>query len=113
MTKIVINKCYGGFSVNREALHKLRKMGCQGAIDEVDLGEKYPDTDEVNTCDFDSYCREIDRDDPMLVELVENTEGVSGPFAKLAVVEIPDGTRWTIEEYGGLEHIAEQHEVWS
>jgi hypothetical protein len=28
------------------------------------------------------------------------------------VVEIPDDVNWQVEEYDGMEHIAEKHRTW-
>jgi len=36
-----------------------------------------------------------------------------GDHAELKVVEIPDDVEYLIEEYDGLEHIAEAHRTWS
>lgn len=33
-------------------------------------------------------------------------------FAKLKVVEIPDDVDWEVEDYDGVEWIAEKHRVW-
>lgn len=84
--KIVINKCYGGFDLSDKAL----KM----------LGVK--------------YSWDIARNDPKLVEAVEKlgTEA-NGMCAALKVVEIPDDVEWDIEEYDGIEWVAEKHRVWS
>lgn len=50
---------------------------------------------------------------PELVRVVEALgEAASGKYAKLRVIDIPDGVRFTIEEYDGIEHIAEVHETW-
>lgn len=54
-----------------------------------------------------------DRADALLVRVVEELgEAANGAHAKLAVVEIPDGTDYEISEYDGLEHIAEKHRTW-
>jgi len=37
---------------------------------------------------------------------------VDGTYSDLKVVEIPDGVNWYIEEYDGLEHVAERHRTW-
>ena len=59
------------------------------------------------------YYRDVDRNDPILVQLVEeNSELYSGRCAELAVVEIPDGVDYEIEEYDGREHVAETHRTW-
>ncbi len=60
------------------------------------------------------YERDMDRDDPILVQVVEELGDrcrtqVSSP----KVVEIPDDVEWTIEEYDGLEWVAEVHRTWS
>ena len=60
------------------------------------------------------YEREIERHDPALVQAVEEL-GVkaNGSHAELSVVEIPDGVDYIVEEYDGMEHIAETHRTWS
>jgi hypothetical protein len=60
------------------------------------------------------YERDLERDDPILVQVVEELGDrcrtqVSSP----KVVEIPDDVEWTIEEYDGLEWVAEVHRTWS
>lgn len=58
--------------------------------------------------------RDIERNDPLLVQVVEELgEKANGSHATLKIVEIPDGTDFTIEEYDGNEHIAESHQTWS
>lgn len=85
--KIVINKCYGGFGLSKEA-EKLyvQKKNISGSL----RGD-------------------ILRNDSVLVEVVETLgDKASGIYSKLKVVEIPDDvTDWRIEEYDGWEHIAE------
>lgn len=57
---------------------------------------------------------ELDRNDPVLVQVVEELgEGSWGHFAELKVVEIPDDVNWYIDEYDGLEWVAEVHRKWS
>lgn len=93
MTKIVINTCFGGFRLSEKA------YGALGIA-------------------WDNYGRafreEDGRDDPRLVEVVEQMgDKVNGQHAKLKVVEVPDDVEWTIEEYDGYEHVAEVHRTWS
>jgi hypothetical protein len=60
------------------------------------------------------YPREIERHDPALVQVVEELGEQSwGSFAELVVVEIPDDVDYIVEEYDGMEHIAEAHRTWS
>ena len=89
--KIVINDCHGGFGLTDAALneYKIRK----------------------GVTDPNFYYYDIPRECPVLVEMVERG-GVGGDFSDLKVVEIPDGVNWYIEEYDGLEHVAERHRTW-
>ena len=62
-------------------------------------------------------CYSMERDDPDLIQVVEelgggHREGASGIFAELTIVEIPDGVEYEIEQYDGNEHIAEKHRTW-
>ena len=88
--KIVINKCFGGFSVSEEVY---KEMG----FDWDKHGYRFSD----------------DRTNPDLVKAVEKLgRTANGRLADLKVVEIPDGVEYTIQEYDGIEHIAEAHRTW-
>jgi len=90
MRKVVINVCYGGFSLSDEARQDYRKRSGK---------------------DFWDY--DAERDDPILVSIVEEYgESADGNCAQLKVVEIPDDVEWEIDEYDGFEHIAEKHRTW-
>lgn len=92
MLEIIINKCYGGFGLSEEAL-KLYN-------DKSGLKLKYDGS--------------IPRDDLNLVQVVKELgQKANGLCADLKIVVIPDGISWCIEEYDGLEWVAEQHETWS
>ena len=39
-------------------------------------------------------------------------EKANGTFAKLQLVEIPDGVGWQVEEYDGMEWVSEKHRTW-
>jgi len=103
--KVVINKCFGGFGLSKTACEDYAKA--KG----LNVG-KFNDTWGYYQ-DGDFYDREIQRDDPVLVEIVERLGNTaSGHFANLVVVEIPDDVDWCIEEYDGNEWIAEVHRTW-
>ena len=58
--------------------------------------------------------RDVDRDDPVLVQVVkEMGANAGGRFAALKIVEIPADVDWQIEEYDGMEWVAEMHRTWS
>ena len=83
--KIVVNKCYGGFSLSQE---QAKAMGIQG--EEIE-GHVY-------------YDRDVERTDPRLIDAVES--GLpNATYSKLEVVEIPDNHFHRIEEYDGYEHV--------
>lgn len=110
--KVVINRCYGGFGVSTAAVQRLRKLGEPSALKEVLKGEKYPDG-QKNTHDFDSWCRDIPRNSPLLLQVLEELgEAAQGSYSKLDVVEVPDDASWEIAEYDGMEHVAEKHRTW-
>lgn len=89
--KIVINCDYGGFSVSDKCLDELRRL--------------------YNNPDLDD--RELKRDDPELVRLVETMGQDSyGRYAHLKIVEIPEDVDWILVEYDGMEHVAERHRIW-
>ena len=90
--KVVINGCYGGYSLSDEALAYL---GIPGG---------------------NRYAYDNDRTNPKLVECVEKlgTEVASHGFGSyLYVVEVPDDVKWTITDYDGMEQVEEVHRVWS
>lgn len=79
--KILVNKCYGGYSINETIAEKLG---------------------------YDSKYDEDSRYDETLIHMVEEglKDEVNGRFAKLKVVEIPDeATDWEMDEYDGMETI--------
>jgi len=89
--KIVINACYGGFGLSKEALALFNERA--GTVI--------------------THERDIERNNPILVEIVEQLgEAADGEFAELKVVEIPDDVQWQIEEYDGNEWVAEKHRTW-
>lgn len=92
--KIVINDDWGGFGLSEEAYKEL-------GLEWDGFG-----------CAFNGYeCRT----NPKLVEVVERlgSERASGHFAKLKVIEIPDGIDWVIDDYDGIETVHEKHRSWS
>jgi hypothetical protein len=93
---IVINDCYGGFGLSDRALKEYRTLA----------GIPFDDTDWSD--------RDIARDDPYLVKVVKELGmSANGAHANLKVVEVPGDVEWTVEEYDGVEWIAEKHRTWS
>lgn len=131
--KIVINKCYGGFHPSVAAIRKYlerKGLGCFvyestgreyvkvddsrssfATIFTEDMGERFMVRSSEHAPYFSMY--DLDRTDPDLVAVVEELGDLANSdVSQLKVVEIPDGIEYTIEEYDGVEWIAEKHEVW-
>lgn len=134
--KVVVNACHGGFGLSAEATAAyLARKGKQvwwfrntRTNDRIDFRsyEPCPDPDKEFVAyayttpdpDFGSddnhfYDRDIPRDDPDLVAVVEELgTRANDRFAELVVLEIPAHVDWQIEEYDGAEWIAEKHQRW-
>lgn len=77
-----------------------------------DIYHKYKGKSRFSTRYWDSWTRDS-RTHPLILRVVEELgEKASGEYAKLSVVEIPDGIEYEIGEYDGIEHIAEKHRTW-
>ena len=138
--EIVINVCFGGFSLSTEAedmyaakkgmtlyRYEQTKYRWDAGADEYvktkavneslprhtftkDHGDKFS---EFPNDDSYWYSGDIKRDDPLLIEVVRQLgKAADGNCAELKIVEIPDDTDYVIEQYDGNEHIAEAHQTW-
>lgn len=129
--KLVINRCYGGFGLSRDA--QLALVGCPhielyepkeyyGGIegwekkfaDDRARGDRlFGITLHNGKVVSDEHRRDAARTCPRLIEVVEKMgEKAAGPHAELEIVEIPNGVDYVIDEYDGIEHIAEAHRTW-
>ena len=115
--KVVVNRCYGGFGLSEEATRLyLQKKGIE-FVERENSDFSFREmsffvTDENGEEDYFSD-HVIKRDDPALVEVVEELGNKAGDScAALAVLEIPDDVSWHLEEYDGIEWVAEDHRTW-
>lgn len=140
--KIVINNCFGGFGLSHEAVMRYfeikgitvypekSKVGWEHWTywtakpeDRVESkeGEEFykmsiEDRQAYNKAYSEQtvYERYIERDDPALVQVVEELGSkANGQCAELKVVNVPDNVLWHISEYDGRESVAENHRTWS
>lgn len=136
--KIVINTCYGGFSISEKALFRLAELKGitlypekthtffttywtvptkpEGILSNDDFHRASMEDRRKSNRLYEEYTmdnRPSDRSDPDLVKVVEELgDEASGDCACLKVIEIPDDVEYTIEEYDGNEWIAETHRRW-
>ena len=115
LVKIVINSDYGGFSLSDEAILEYgRKKGLNLVKDENtnwSISIFYKDSVAKENYFED---RDIPRNDPALVEVVEVLgEAANGFAANLKIVEIPEDVEWCVEENDGREWVSEKHRTWS
>ena len=94
--KVVINNCYGGFSLSDAGI------------------ARYLELKGIEVPDKSFYDRDIPRDDPILIKVIQELgDAADGFVADLKIVDIPDDVDWYIEEYDGNEWVAERHRTWS
>jgi hypothetical protein len=140
--KVVINCCYGGFSISHEGM--LRYFEIKGQPVWPEQADNYwkhwtywtvspenrPESKEGDAfyemsiedrrayneahSKLTVYERNIERNDPALVQMVEELgKEANGEYSELSVVEIPNDIHWNIEEYDGMERVEEAHRSWS
>jgi len=107
MTKVVYNRCYGGFGLSNEAMDRMVELGYEGLKPNP---EYVPNSKGM----FDSHKYwgdySIPRHDPILVQVVEELgEKANGSCSELRIEEV-DGP-YRIEEYDGYETVKEPYDV--
>src|SRR6185437_3343396 len=132
MTKIVYNRCYGGFGLSDKAVIRYAELKGLKVYVERENGlsvtfwtlppeertdillteDWYSATNEQRMRSNEMYdrytiqARDISRTDPILIQVVEELgEHASGDFAKLAITEVETGVRYRIDEYDGFESV--------
>jgi hypothetical protein len=84
MTKVVCNKCYGGFGLSQKALDLYCEKASLSKVHYYDL----------------------ERTDPLLVEVLEELgDKANTRFSNLWIEEVPQGTKYRIDEYDGFENV--------
>lgn len=138
MREVVINDCYGGFGLSHKAMMryaKLKKIKLYPYIADREDGRLTLDFFIPYTGQEDAFVihylksplkngkwgkrkslssYDIPRDDSILIKVVKELgKDADGDHAELKIVKVPRDVKWSVEEYDGLEHIAESHRTWS
>lgn len=141
--KIAINNCHGGFGLSEDAIdlyiklkglnlfkHQNTEWNCISyftvpyeeyyKVHKNDMTKtEWPGQSEGygRYMDSNALCwseRDIERNDSILIQVIEQLgEKVNTKYSELKIVEIPDDVEWQIDEYDGLEWVAEKHRIWS
>lgn len=120
--KVVINSCYGGFSLSDKAMQLYcDKKGIKVYPEHETCGStlfylKSPEERKESNEEDDNiiWSSDIKRNDSTLVEVVKELgRKANGTYAKLKIVNIPDDISWEVDEYSGMESIEELHRSWS
>lgn len=116
MKKIVINTCYGGFGLSQNAIMRYGELARINIVCINDEKSPFWNMYYVDGIEDDEHWfsdGQLERDDPHLVRVVEELGNAANhDYAQLKVVEIPDDVEFQVEEYDGMEWVAEKHRVW-
>ena len=109
--KVVINTCFGGFSISMRAAKFMAEQGSERAKKELESSKDDDNFYGYGIVEGMDGC--YDRHDPLLVKAVETLGEVEsgGDCAYLEVITIPDGLKYNISEYDGNESIQTYFEV--
>jgi hypothetical protein len=104
--KMVINRCYGGYSLSEKAIKRLRELGSEAAIKCAIISE----TNEWGDVVTDgwggrAFYPKIERHDPLLVQVVEELgKEASGECADLRVVTAHINIG--VNDHDGMERVS-------
>ncbi len=138
--KVAVNRCWGGFGLSLKGqkrlaelqgkeiyFYKQTKYSYKDGIDEYqrinnlndkdlfiyaitkDLGE-FASNKDLNG---NFYNDDVERNDENLIKVIEELKAeANGLCAKLEIRDIPDGVKFEINDYDGMESIHEVHRSW-
>lgn len=137
MKKVILNKCFGGFGVSKEAYELYAK---KKGIDVFHYTQKnlkneiytyatddnrsfdfyftkdFGDNVYISDEDFKKYFLNLDekfREDKILIEVVEELgEKANSMYSNLKIVEIPDNLDYVIDDYDGIETLHQKVKKW-
>ena len=137
MKKVILNKCFGGFGVSKEAYElyaKKKGISIFRYTQEDSRNKIYIYANDDNTSlnfyftkdfgnnvyisseDFKKYNLFLDedfRDDKTLIEVIEELgEKANSMYSDLKIAEIPDDLDYVIDNYDGIETLHQKVKEW-
>jgi hypothetical protein len=122
--KIVINREHGEFNLSPAATYRYAELAGLNVLSKGEKGVwslllmhptysgRFEDMTDNETKNIVYYFN-IARNDKHLIQVIEELgKKASGNFSDLKIVEIPDDVDWIIQEYDGMEWVAERHRTW-
>lgn len=106
--EVVINRCFGGFSLSNEAI----ALCVQKGMTIANLADKDKKADFIKYTDGGILNRDdkLFRTNKIVIEVVKKLgKRADGEFASLEIIEIPfdDTNYWEIESFDGKEKVAQ------
>lgn len=127
MKRVILNKCFGGFGVSKDAYELYaKKKGISVfhytyATDDnrsfdFHFTKDFGDNVYISNEDFKKYFLNLDenfREDKTLIEVVEELgEKANTFYSNLKIVEIPDDLDYVIDNYDGIETLHQKVQEW-
>lgn len=107
MVRIILSTSVSGFWFSKIGLKRLAELGYEEAKEYIDS------PDEVDGVLYYYGGINIDRDNPLLLQLVDELGDSMLEDGKVVVIEIPDDVDWIVDQYeGGQEFIREKSRHW-
>lgn len=107
---VVINACFGGFSLSETAVRRLREVTGQPHWDSSVLPSEAWEDGTIETAPYFGHHYRGLRSDPMLVMVVKELgKAANGRCAQLEVREVEG--KYRITEYDGLEAIEQPKDI--
>jgi hypothetical protein len=115
MPKVVVNACFGGFGLSHDAIMRYGELANLNLLyqeGEHIWNSSYYKNGVIND-DNHFWDNDIERDDPILVQVVEEMGRESNSdCADLRIADVPDDIEWYIDDYDGIETVREVHRTW-
>lgn len=137
MKKVILNKCFGGFGVSKEAYELYAKKKGIDVFHYTQANLKneiytyatddnrsfdfyftkdFGDNVYISNEDFKKYFLNLNedfREDKTLIEVVEELgEKTNAFYSNLKIVEIPDDLDYIIDNYDGIETLHQKVKEW-